>query len=94
MSKVILNCVPPFAVNYPSPPLSILQTWLTKHDIDTSDTITHFLIAFRLCVLRKQEVVYPMIHVELIGEVKVFIPELLVFFYKLRTICRFFIPLP
>jgi hypothetical protein len=36
MKRVILHCVPPFAVDYPSPPLSILQAWLIKHGIETS----------------------------------------------------------
>ena len=30
MKRIILNCVPPFACNIPSPAISILKSWLTK----------------------------------------------------------------
>jgi hypothetical protein len=36
MKKVVLNCVPPFAVYRPSPPLSILKSWLPRSSFDSS----------------------------------------------------------
>ncbi len=36
MKKIILNCLPPFSINRPSPALSILKTWLTKHGYESS----------------------------------------------------------
>lgn len=36
MKKIILNCVPPFACNMPSPAMSILKSWLTKNGHDSS----------------------------------------------------------
>jgi radical SAM superfamily enzyme YgiQ (UPF0313 family) len=36
MKKVILNCVPPFVTYRPSPPLSILKSWLTKYQFESS----------------------------------------------------------
>ena len=48
MKRVILHCVPPFAVEYPSPALSVLQMWLTKHGIETS------ILYWNLLLLRLQ----------------------------------------
>jgi len=36
MKKVILNCLPPFSTQFPSPPLSVLKSWLTKYHIESS----------------------------------------------------------
>jgi radical SAM superfamily enzyme YgiQ (UPF0313 family) len=46
MKKVILNCLPPFSTQFPSPPLSILKSWLTRHQIIEVITkgLTHTLI--------------------------------------------------
>jgi radical SAM superfamily enzyme YgiQ (UPF0313 family) len=35
MKKIVLNCVPPFEIYRPSPALSILKSWLTKHEHDS-----------------------------------------------------------
>jgi radical SAM superfamily enzyme YgiQ (UPF0313 family) len=35
MKKIVLNCVPPFETHRPSPALSILKSWLTKHKYDS-----------------------------------------------------------
>lgn len=36
MKIIILNCVPPFAINRPSPALSILKSWLAKYGFESS----------------------------------------------------------
>jgi len=36
MKKVILNCLPPFSTQFPSPPLSILKAWLTRYQVESS----------------------------------------------------------
>lgn len=45
MKKIILNCVPPFGTNIPSPPLSILKSWLTKYGINSSIIYWNLLLS-------------------------------------------------
>lgn len=35
--SIIFNCVPPFDTHLPSPALSILKSWLAKHNISAPD---------------------------------------------------------